>query len=65
MAKAIFAYSTQNEGEISVERGDIVQVLEKPDPQWWRVQTSAGATGMLPATYLEEYIEGQVPAVGT
>lgn len=64
-AKAVFAYSAQNEGELSVEQGDIVQVLEKPDPQWWRARTSGGSIGMLPATYLEEYIEGQIPAVGT
>ncbi|KAF9984357.1 actin organization and endocytosis protein [Modicella reniformis] len=62
-AKALFAYPGQNEGELTVERGDIVEVLEKPDSQWWRAQTSAGVIGMLPATYLEEYIEGQVPAV--
>jgi hypothetical protein len=63
MAKAVFAYSAQNEGELSVEQGDIVQVLEKPDPQWWRARTSGGSIGMLPATYLEEYIESQIPAV--
>ncbi|KAF8930650.1 actin organization and endocytosis protein [Haplosporangium gracile] len=58
-ARALFAYTAQNEGELSVERGDIVDVLEKPDPQWWRVQASSAAIGMLPATYLEEYIDGQ------
>ncbi|KAG0251026.1 Intersectin 1 (SH3 domain protein) [Mortierella polycephala] len=61
-AKALFAYAAQNEGELSVERGDIVDVLEKPDPQWWRVQNFSAA-GMLPASYLEEYIEGQAPVV--
>ncbi|KAI1290690.1 actin organization and endocytosis protein, partial [Mortierella claussenii] len=62
-AKALFAYTMQNEGEMTIERGEIVDVLEKPDPQWWRVQNPSGMTGMLPATYLEEYIEGQLPAV--
>ncbi|KAG0211949.1 actin organization and endocytosis protein, partial [Mortierella sp. NVP41] len=58
-ARALFAYTAQNEGELSVERGDVVDILEKPDPQWWKAQTSSNAVGMLPATYLEEYIEGQ------
>ena len=60
----MFPYAAQNEGELSVERGDVVEVLEKPDPQWWRVQSAAGAIGVLPATYLEDYVEGQAPAVG-
>lgn len=58
-ARAEFAYSAQNEGELTVARGDIMDVLEQPDPQWWRVQTSAGSIGMLPASYLQEYEEGQ------
>ncbi|KAG0279469.1 actin organization and endocytosis protein [Linnemannia exigua] len=58
-ARALFAYAAQNKGELSVERGDIVDILEKPDPQWWKAQTSSNVIGMLPATYLEEYIEGQ------
>lgn len=36
-----------------------MDVLEQPDPQWWRVQTSSGSIGMLPASYLQEYEEGQ------
>ncbi|KAG0347724.1 actin organization and endocytosis protein [Podila minutissima] len=58
-ARAEFAYSAQNEGELTVARGDIMDVLEQPDPQWWRVQTSSGSIGMLPASYLQEYEEGQ------
>ncbi|KAF9351243.1 actin organization and endocytosis protein [Mortierella sp. AD094] len=62
-AKALFAYTPQNEGELAIERGDIVDVLEKLDPQWWSAQNSLGVVGLLPATYLEEYIEGQAPVV--
>ncbi|KAF9920531.1 actin organization and endocytosis protein [Linnemannia zychae] len=58
-ARALYAYAGQNEGELSVERGDIVDILEKHDPQWWKAQASSNAIGMLPVTYLEEYIEGQ------
>ncbi|CAO3571020.1 unnamed protein product [Mortierella alpina] len=64
-AKVLFAYAAQNEGELSVQRGDIVEVMEKPDPQWWRAQSADGQTGVLPATYLEEFIEGQTPLVET
>ena len=60
----LFAYAAQNEGELSVQRGDIVEVMEKPDPQWWRAQSADGQIGVLPATYLEEFIEGQTPLVG-
>ncbi|KAG0052999.1 actin organization and endocytosis protein [Gryganskiella cystojenkinii] len=62
-ARALFPYAAQNVGELSVDLGDVVEVLEKPDPQWWRVQSVTGAIGMLPATYLEDYVEGQAPVV--
>ncbi|KAG0287292.1 Intersectin 1 (SH3 domain protein), partial [Dissophora globulifera] len=57
-AKALYAYAGLSPEELSVEAGDEVEIMEKPDPLWWRARNAQGSSGMLPATYLEE-LEGQ------
>jgi hypothetical protein len=53
-AKALYSYAGQSSEELSVEVGDTVDIMDKPDPLWWRVKNDQGITGMLPSTYLEE-----------
>ena len=53
-AKALYAYAGQSAEELSVVQGDVVEVMDKPDPLWWRARDVHGNSGMIPATYLEE-----------
>lgn len=57
-AKVLYAYAGQSDEELSVESGDVVEVMDKPDPLWWRARDAHGNSGMIPAAYLEE-LEGQ------
>ncbi len=57
-AKVLYTYAGQTTEELSVDVGEEVDIMEKPDPLWWRVKSTGGDIGMLPATYLEE-LEGQ------
>ena len=53
-AKALYAYAGQSAEELSVQVDDVVEIMDKPDPLWWRAKDAHGITGMIPATYLEE-----------
>ncbi len=35
---ALFPYTAQNEDELSFLQGDVVLVLDREDPAWWRGQ---------------------------
>ncbi|KZT54789.1 myosin-1 [Calocera cornea HHB12733] len=51
MYKALFDFSGQ-EGEMSMKKGDLVQVEEKDDNGWWLVKLN-GKEGWAPSNYLE------------
>lgn len=52
LAKALYMFTSTGSGEISFEAGDIIEVIQFSDPDWWD-GTSKGKTGAFPARYVE------------
>ncbi|XP_027730555.1 GRB2-related adapter protein isoform X4 [Vombatus ursinus] len=50
-AKAQFDFTAQNSSQLSFYQGDIIEVLEHSDPNWWRGQLS-GRVGFFPRNYV-------------
>jgi hypothetical protein len=51
MARVDFDYSKEEEGELSIRRGDIIVLLDNSDEQWWYGETN-GSVGYFPASYV-------------
>ena len=59
--KAIYDYSPQGEGELTISEGDTLYVLEKSgEDDWWRAKKKASGddedepVGLIPNNYIEE-----------
>ncbi|KAK4178629.1 hypothetical protein QBC36DRAFT_182208 [Triangularia setosa] len=59
--KALYDYTPQAEGELSITEGDVLYVLEKSaDDDWWKAKKKATAededepVGLIPNNYIEE-----------
>ncbi len=44
--------SNQEEGDIGVERGEFVTVLNKDDPDWFYILRSDSREGFVPSSFL-------------
>ncbi|XP_012871995.1 PREDICTED: GRB2-related adapter protein isoform X1 [Dipodomys ordii] len=51
-AQAQFDFSAQDPSQLSFRRGDILEVLERPDPHWWRGR-AGGHEGFFPRSYVQ------------
>ncbi|KAI9171896.1 Actin cytoskeleton-regulatory complex protein sla1 [Paramyrothecium foliicola] len=61
VCRAIYDYTPQAEGELAVDEGDLLYVLDKKgDDGWWKAKKKAGADdedepiGLVPNNYVEE-----------
>ncbi|CAL8246838.1 unnamed protein product [Lota lota] len=49
--RAVYDYMAQNTDELTVERGEVVQLMEQGEDGWWMVERD-GEVGLVPGNYL-------------
>ncbi|XP_018596433.1 cytoplasmic protein NCK1 isoform X1 [Scleropages formosus] len=54
VVQALYPFSSGNEEELSFEKGEVMDVVEKPenDPEWWRCRKADGQLGLVPKNYV-------------
>lgn len=52
--QALYPFSSTNEEELHFERGEVMEVIEKPenDPEWWQCRKTDGQVGLVPKNYV-------------
>ncbi|KAK1906026.1 Nephrocystin-1 [Dissostichus eleginoides] len=46
-------FKGEQEGDLSVQRGEILKIIRKTADGWWLAQDTKGNTGLVPKTYLQ------------
>lgn len=56
---ALYSFSASNDQELSFEKGDRLEIVERPaaDPEWYRARNGQGLVGLVPRNYLQELSE--------
>ncbi|KAF9997947.1 hypothetical protein BGZ65_006494, partial [Modicella reniformis] len=58
--RALFTFDATCEGELSIQKGDIIRIVEEIDEGWWEGElvdaNGVRHTGMFPANYCEEVL---------
>nr|XP_055028763.1 nephrocystin-1 [Misgurnus anguillicaudatus] len=50
---ALSAFTGEEEGDLSVQKGAVLKILSKNKDGWWLAQNSAGQKGLVPKTFLK------------
>ncbi|XP_035270739.1 cytoplasmic protein NCK1 isoform X1 [Anguilla anguilla] len=52
--QALYPFSSGNDEELSFEKGEVMEVVEKPenDPEWWKCRKADGQLGLVPKNYV-------------
>ncbi|KAJ8384793.1 hypothetical protein AAFF_G00198790 [Aldrovandia affinis] len=54
---AVSAFKGEQEGDLSVQKGDLLSIVSKNPDGWWLVHDSKGNQGLVPKTYLKVHQE--------
>lgn len=59
--QALYPFSSGNDEELNFEKGEVMDVLEKPenDPEWWKCRKADGQVGLVPKNYVTVLQESQ------
>lgn len=58
LAIAAFDYQAQHEDELSFKAGDIIEIVDRPDDQWWRGRRqSADALQQPPLLFPANFVQ--------
>ena len=49
---AMYDYTAANRDELSFSKGQLINILDKTNPDWWKGETN-GTTGLLPTNYVK------------
>lgn len=52
---ALYAYKAQNDDELSFDKDDIISVLGRDEPDWWRGELN-GLSGLFPSNYVGPFV---------
>ncbi|OWZ31255.1 hypothetical protein C356_05868 [Cryptococcus neoformans c45] len=52
-AQALYDYTGNDEGDLSVQANQVVNIIEKTSSDWWTCEDGNGQRGLVPATYLQ------------
>ena len=54
---ALFAYTAQDSDELSFKKDDMITIVERVDPDWWKGELD-GRSGLFPANYIRPLSDG-------
>uniref|UniRef100_A0A1B0GKF1 SH3 domain-containing protein n=1 Tax=Lutzomyia longipalpis TaxID=7200 RepID=A0A1B0GKF1_LUTLO len=52
---ALYPYKAQNDDELSFEKDDIISVVGRDEPEWWRGELN-GIQGLFPSNYVGPFV---------
>ncbi|XP_055636706.1 intersectin-1 isoform X2 [Toxorhynchites rutilus septentrionalis] len=52
---ALYPYKALNDDELSFEKDDIISVMGRDEPEWWRGELN-GTTGLFPSNYVGPFV---------
>lgn len=53
--QAMYPYKALNDDELSFEPDDIISVLSRDEPDWWRGELN-GIAGLFPSNYVRAFV---------
>ena len=55
LVRGLFDFKSEDPDDLPFNKGEILEVIEKPEENWWNARNSKGRVGQIPVPYIEVY----------
>ncbi|TMS37796.1 hypothetical protein L596_004655 [Steinernema carpocapsae] len=53
----LFKFEGERISDLPFERGEVLEIIAKPEPDWWKARNALNCTGLIPVNYVEPHDE--------
>ena len=64
LVRALFDFKSDDPDDLPFGKGEILEVIEKPEENWWNARNAQGRIGQIPVPYVEVYVANKNPLPG-
>ncbi|XP_078492753.1 crk-like protein [Ciona intestinalis] len=65
MVRALFDFKSDDIDDLPFSKHEILEVIEKPEENWWNARNAQGRIGQIPVPYVEPYVMNRNSTPGT
>uniref|UniRef100_H2XUL2 Crk-like protein n=1 Tax=Ciona intestinalis TaxID=7719 RepID=H2XUL2_CIOIN len=65
MVRALFDFKSDDVDDLPFSKHEILEVIEKPEENWWNARNAQGRIGQIPVPYVEPYVMNRNSTPGT
>uniref|UniRef100_A0A1I7YEB9 SH3 domain-containing protein n=1 Tax=Steinernema glaseri TaxID=37863 RepID=A0A1I7YEB9_9BILA len=55
----LYKFEGERISDLPFERGEVLEVVGKPEPGWWKARNALNCSGLIPANYVQTYVESE------
>ena len=65
LVRALYDFKSDDPDDLPFSKGEILEVVEKPEENWWNARNSHGRVGQIPVPYIEVHVANKNFTAGT
>ncbi|CAK8672187.1 crk-like protein [Clavelina lepadiformis] len=65
LVRALFDFKSDDSDDLPFSKGEILEIVEKPEENWWNARNSHGRIGQIPVPYVEVHVPNRNSTPGT
>jgi len=56
LVRAMFDFKSDDPDDLPFSKGEILEIIEKPEENWWNARNAQGRIGQIPVPYVEKHV---------
>ena len=61
LVRGLFDFKSDDPDDLPFSKGEVLEIIEKPEENWWNARNAQGRVGQIPVPYIEIHVANRHP----